>query len=1348
MTQEEPVPGLFPPDLPRQSPLSSAEDVNASNPRRDNSIGTSPTFTLRVKEIWYRDVVANEDLKLNISNADAWQILHYGALQLRQKASFWKSEQDVKVGSRWALLLHKLWLITRNDEDLKLFAKSWNDLLRFGPQCGPLRHELCAEGFDTYMAIYKFNRSEKNFVNVHSIGKRMIPVATPGRQEVQAYQKLGCLFAVRKDDIPAADKQHLVMMNTCIHYLNIAIKKLEDPSVERIKSDSDLWVLLAQTLSERYEITYTASDIDQSISHLRSILRQESPGSKLWISWSDHLARAYWKKFKECSQLSDAHSGIEVFNHILQCDPDNLHAASGLAELLRQSCAQEVLGNAALREYTSRAIELLESAIACTKDDDPNLPSRLGRCSEALASRFEYDGVLEDVDVAISLHHAALNLPQVALGARWFHLKQLCNCHILRFNRRHQVEDIRRALDFGHQSLHAVSDDKKALAEAHLELGCAQGTLFVYVSHKKEDLNDAISNLQFAQDLNTELKWRSVANLRNLARLLCVRFQQSGSYEDVAQGLQYIREAIDINRRLSRKGKNPSETHCLEVLGDLLLARANAFNNEEDINEAIRAYREALNMTDIEHPGYVSRAKNLSYTMLLRYSIFGADKDIKEASILIEVVIDSLKSRKGQTTAREMALLQNQLGTIHMLRFAQNDSIEELDLAMKYFAQAFEADETSVDYAQNVATCSKHRALKIKEKRELVAAFSAYRKYTARILKNASDQLPHEKPEIYRSLAELGLAYRTLYPQNTNLTNLTANRLSDLCVMPHVPPSTQLWAAGEAAALAYAEHHDYVTASRFISLAVSKVPECLTLAHSRADQLRLIKPHSNLPSLALFFHVLASSKLSVALQLFEQARAVLWSRIASENYDLKEVQAVDEVLAKRFEELRGRLFQTRMPMASLDRDDGMASQLTDHYRDAEQYKQILDEIRAIPELKDFLRLPSQSEDFYKYATEGAIVVVNCVSNHAHAVLVTDKQLLHLNLPGFSKELAKMLHEKLTESLALLRDAQDEEPNERVRLEREALEIYHKVMRTLWRDVAKPILDKLDEISNLVEKNVETLPRIWWLTNGWMNVLPIHAAGDHTLWSTSSAPCTVVDRAISSYIPTFSALEFAGKNARAKSQSKSNTNLQSRTAALISMPETANQPKLPNADEELFTVSTALQNHYTIPSSSSPPTKKSALAALRACYLAHFICHGEVDAQDPTRSRLLLSDYHKASLDVRTIMRAPLSNCEMVYLSVCKAAVSETMPLVDEGLHIAGAFLMAGVPYVVGTWWEIVDQVAVGMSGEFYRELERLSVSGRGMEPARSAGALHAAVQKMRREGVNSMLWGAYVHYGA
>ena len=49
----------------------------------------------------------------------------------------------------------------------------------------------------------------------------------------------------------------------------------------------------------------------------------------------------------------------------------------------------------------------------------------------------------------------------------------------------------------------------------------------------------------------------------------------------------------------------------------------------------------------------------------------------------------------------------------------------------------------------------------------------------------------------------------------------------------------------------------------------------------------------------------------------------------------------------------------------------------------------------------------------------------------------------------------------------------------------------------------------------------------------MDFLPIYAAGDVTKEATRSQACTVLDRSISSYTPSFSELKYARQNAQAK-----------------------------------------------------------------------------------------------------------------------------------------------------------------------------------------------------------------------
>jgi hypothetical protein len=1337
---------LFPPDLPRQHPPppTSPDITSATASLVLENDDASVPFSDHVKASW-ENLRATKVGDHRLSLAEAWQLLRYGAIQLRQNADEAGTESFARAALRWTVLFQKIWNHSRNEKDLELLISSWDALIEFAPKAVEVRYELLTAALAFFREKYESSHSIDDFGKASGIAEKLISVASSDREHILSYGNLGRLHAIRAEDFSLHQQERLTHLEKSLENFNPAIRKRESSDTPYQKSDATLWVGTAQVLSQRYEITHRTEDIELSITHLQHSLSGETPGSELWIAWSDRLARAHWSTYRELQKLEDAREGVKIFENILKHDPQHPNASTGLAELLRQICAQEVLSNSTLRIQSSRIVELLEAIVVVTKDTDPDLPSRLGKCSSALTDRFRYDGVLQDIDIAIVLQQTALNLPQIRSNARWFHLKQLSECHILRHNRLHTGEDLEPALNAGRAAFHETSPVDKARAEAQLQFACAQATAYLH-TYNDMTLENAILNLRAAEKLFTSVGWRSVSCLENLAGLLRLRFQRFGRYADAQEGIKYARESIDILRRLSGKGNNSHEARTLEILGGLMQARADEFHSEDDIDQAINALRESVKMTDAEDIHYVARAKDFSHALLMRYAMLGRAKDIREAESEIDKTIESLKLRQTKTSPRDMALLENQRGVIKLRQYHQNRSPEALDIAIKYFSRAVEAEESSLDHSYNLARACESRALEERKNTAYVAAIQCYRSYMAKIMRHAPLQVDQRKLEIFRGIAQLGLSHDASFPQEKAWMELTASRLSLLCTMQHVPARIQIWAAGEAAALAYRKDKDYAAASRYINTAVSRLAELLTLGLSRADQLRQLESNASLPSFVLCFNIRAGLSEGKALQLFEQARGVLWNRAISESNEvagLKQIQ--NEALVRKFNNLRHRLALPRKPGRASDRADGMNFGEPDHYQDAEEYRTVLRDIRSIPGLEDFLSLPARTEHFGEYAREGAIVVVNSVALYGHALLITHRQTINLELAGWSTDLAKLLYEKLVQCLKLLHDRDLEA----------ATDIFLKITNTLWLQVAKPILDKLDDVASESPGNPrEGFPRVWWLTNGWMNVLPIHAAGDHQKWASTREPCTVADRAISSYIPSCSALEFARRNAQSKSSQSDGSSSVDYSALIVAMPETVNRDTLGHATKEASAVTLALKDHYAMLQIPLPPIKKTVLAGLSSCSLAHFICHGEVDAEDPTKSLLLLSDYYKSPLDIRALMRAPMTKCEFVYLSVCKTAISETMPLIDEGLHVAGAFLMAGVPYVVATWWEIVDEVAVDISKTFYEQLgirsnfKTQSSDCHGFGLSKSAEALHASIQKMRRDEVSPLLWGAYVHFGA
>jgi len=114
---------------------------------------------------------------------------------------------------------------------------------------------------------------------------------------------------------------------------------------------------------------------------------------------------------------------------------------------------------------------------------------------------------------------------------------------------------------------------------------------------------------------------------------------------------------------------------------------------------------------------------------------------------------------------------------------------------------------------------------------------------------------------------------------------------------------------------------------------------------------------------------------------------------------------------------------------------------------------MLDRIWKLPGLGDFFKLKADDHYFAKYAEGGPVVVVNCVGWYGRAVLVARAGIINLNLPDFSEALAKLTYEKMQEAIHHMRKNKLQEANE----------IYLGVLNTLWRTMAYPILDNLEQL---------------------------------------------------------------------------------------------------------------------------------------------------------------------------------------------------------------------------------------------------------------------------------------------
>lgn len=147
-----------------------------------------------------------------------------------------------------------------------------------------------------------------------------------------------------------------------------------------------------------------------------------------------------------------------------------------------------------------------------------------------------------------------------------------------------------------------------------------------------------------------------------------------------------------------------------------------------------------------------------------------------------------------------------------------------------------------------------------------------------------------------------------------------------------------------------------------------------------------------------------------------------------------------------------------------------------------------------------------------------------------------------------------------------------------------------VLKVLWDSATNPPLDELG-FSRLPCDNA--WPRVWWVGNGLLNILPIHASGYHE----ARPPQTVLDRVISSYAPTVRSLAYAKEN---EAQTAS---VVAEKALLASMPET-----LPFVRMEIECLKELLSKATIRTTVMENPGRLEVLSELPEHTIVHFACH--------------------------------------------------------------------------------------------------------------------------------------------
>ena len=499
--------------------------------------------------------------------------------------------------------------------------------------------------------------------------------------------------------------------------------------------------------------------------------------------------------------------------------------------------------------------------------------------------------------------------------------------------------------------------------------------------------------------------------------------------------------------------------------------------------------------------------------------------------------------------------------------------------------------------------------------------------------------------------------------------------------------------AGHALLLACKITSDWQQAYEASRIIVNLIRKLASRSLENSDKQHVLTLAVGLASNAAAVALQAEKGALVALNFLEQGRGVLATSLEEMRADILALRERCPELADQFVRLRDQLELSVTRNTSFLGEDHVSwkTQGSRRYDAGNELDKVIVEIRKQPGFEDFLTAPGGRE-MQAAARFGPIVVINVSRHRCDAVLVEEHQIRALALPCLSStEIKKKVQRGSLGS--------------------------PMVLEWLWDVAANPILDALGFIQPPTANNWS---HVWWIPTGPLSKFPLHAAGRHS----SGSAETVLDRVMSSYSPSIKAIIQGRQRCNALSAPAQ--------AILVAMQDTPEHGRLPFAVKEVAILHDLCRLMGFNPIEPGQ-RKQDIMPYLPDCKIFHFAGHGHSDNRDPSQSFLLLEDWKNDRLTVATLLETNLRKHSpfLAYLSACGTGQIKNERLIDESIHLISACQLAGFRHVIGTLWDVNDELCVDMARITYEGMR-----DGGMTDESVCRGLHKATRELRDRWVS------------
>ncbi|EXK84329.1 hypothetical protein FOQG_11586 [Fusarium oxysporum f. sp. raphani 54005] len=1049
---------------------------------------------------------------------------------------------------------------------------------------------------------------------------------------------------------------------------------------------------LGTALADQYAQTSKMADLNESIHITQQAIDAAVEDYSDRPMYLNSLALRLGDRYVRTGEGADLDNALSIIRDAINSAPDDspdrgLYLNTLVIQLGRQYARTGAMAD--LQESVRVAHDIVDTSL-----NDPDRPMYLNNLGLALGELYSVAYEDSDIDNAILALREALGLSPEESTSRAIYIHNLGIQFGRKYSKTGATADLQECLRHIRKAIKSVTADHPDRAGWLSNLGVRLGEGYLR-GDSSADIEEAIRVTQEAIK-TTKVTTDKVTYLCNLGNRLGKRYSRTGATADIENAIEATQQAINIS-----PADPVTKAMCLLNLGNRFGDRYDVEGTKAYLDESIRTLQRAVDMMPENHLGKALLLNSLGVRLAARYTSVSAIDDLESA---IEMTRRAVEMTPKISLSR--ALFLHNLGAALGDKYTRMNETADLEEAIRVAREAVSmtpsghpnramylkglvirlGDRYSREGAGSMsdlddiieaasgavnATPSVHTKRPVYLNSLGIWLMERYKRQDTRIdldeairvLQEAVSKAPESHPERARYLVNLGTSLDHRYARTRDSAD-HEGALSQFQTALRDPssPTIDRIAGGIAILQICSTTSDWQQVCDALEVAVSLIPKLTARSLENPDKQHLLGQVVGLASNAAAAALNAGRSPTAALKFLEQGRGVLGTALEEMRTDVIELQARYPELAKRFVSLRDELDS---PVArdtfNQDNHGGFNHQAraTRRYDAGNKLDEVIAEIQRQPGFEDFLAAPSEAE-LKASASCGPIVVINTSEYRCDAIVVEQHQIRSVQLP---KDMEI--------------EARNRDPGKIDTLE------------WLWDTVAHPILDALG-FTYRHDESLEKWPRIWWVATGIMTKFPLHAAGRHNDPSTESA--NVLDRVMSSYSSSIKTIIQSRRRGYGEAKS---TMAQ---ALLVAMKHTPEQSSLPFAAREIEVIRDLVKTMQLEPIEPGQH-KHDIMAHLPQCKVFHFAGHGHTDGHDPMRSRLLLEDGKENPLTVANLLEINLREHLpfLAYLSACGTGRIKDKRFVDESIHLVSACQLAGFRHVIGTLWEVNDELCVDMA---------------------------------------------------